>query len=361
MAGIAALSIGDVITNTLSDLQKTFTDTMRQTEYPLCRLFYSQYKKGSNGGTGWDKKIRLAPKTTFQFVLPYQATATQHEDLTGKQVTPWVHWEQKMEFDERTKEMNSGGAMIIDNMKMERSGAYENIFNEMEDALTLAPLNATDARSIYGLPYWAPTLELNTADSDGGFNGKTIYFRDGTSSTTRAGLDLSLSKNARGRSFVGTYSGYTDTAFYDVLRRAVTRTNFGTLAQIEGDKPAGSSAGDMYLLASHDMCDQIEARINRGPDFQQGDTERFTDPQFRGIKFIRTPTLGNLAYSPVYGIKRSKVFGIVLKDTWMKELPAMNSQATPLTWVVPIVATCNLTCDDPRSGIFVLHTVRTAA
>lgn len=361
MPGVPYTSVGDLVTNTLNDLKKTWTDTMRQTEYPLCRLFFSQYKKGSDGGTGWEKRIRLAAKTTFQFVRPFQATSTQHEDLTGKQITPWVFWEQKMEFDERTKEMNSGGAMIIDNMKVQRSGAYENIFNRMEDALSDVPQNSTDDLGIYGLPYWAPTLELNTADADGGFNGKTIYFKDATTSTTRAGLDLNLSANARARSFVGTYSGYTDTAFYDLLRRAVTRTNFGTLAQIEGEKPAGSSPGDMYLLASHDMCDQIEARINRGPDFQQGDTERFTEAQFRGIKFVRTPTLANFAYNPVYGIKRSKVFGIVLKDQWMKEKAAMNSQATPLTWVVPIHASCNLTCDDPRSGIFVLHTVRTAA
>lgn len=361
MAGVPYASIGDLITSTLYDLPKTWTDTLRQVDYPLTRLFFSKYKSSKDGGIGYEKKIRMTAKTTFQFVRPYQATATQHEDLLAVQRTPWTFYEQKMEFDERTKEMNSGGAAIVDNMKVERSGAYENAFNRMEDALGDAPLNSSDDLSLYGLAYWAPTLELNVEDPEGGFNGKTVYFRDGTSSTTRAGIDLSLSRNARGRSFCGTYSGYADRAFFDLLRRAVTRTNFGTLAQIEGEKPAGSSPGDMYLLASHDMCDQIEERINKGPDDQKGDVERFTDPQFRGIKFIRTPTLANYAYSPVYGIKRSKVYGIVLKGDWMRELPAMNSQATPLTWVVPIVGTCNLTCDDPRSGIFVLHTTRTAA
>lgn len=360
MAGIPYQSIGDLITGTLNQLPKTFTDTMRQVDYPLVRLFYSQYKKGMDGGIGYEKKIRHSPKTTFQFVRPYQATTTQHEDVLVKQVTPWVFWEQKMEFDERTKEMNSGGPAIIDNMKSERSAAYENIFNRMEDALADVPNNSSDDLSLYGLAYWGLTLELNTSDPEGGFNGKTIYFRDGTTSTTRAGVDLSLSKHSRLRNFVGTYSGYVDTAFYDLMRRAMTRANFGTLAQLEGDKPSGSSPSDMYLLATHDVCDQIESRINKGPDDQNGDTERFTTPKFRGVKFVRTPNLANFAHSPIYGIKRSKVYGIVLKDTWMKELKALNSQATPQTWVVPIVATCNLTCDDARSGIFCLHTVRTS-
>lgn len=358
--GAPYLNIGDLITNTLNQLPKTYSDTMRQTKYPLCQLFFSQLRRSLDGGQGYEKKVRKTAKTTFQFVRPYQATSTRHEDLTVKQVTTWVFGEQKMEFDERTKEMNSGGPAIIDNMKVERSGAYEDIFNRYEDALGDAPYSASDDLSIWGLPYWAPTLELNTADPTGGFNGKTIYYKDGSSGTTRAGIDLSNADNARLRSFVGTHSGYVDQAFLDLLRRAMTRTDFGTIPQLEGDKPAGSSPSDMFLLASHAKCDDIERRINRSPDPQQGDIERFTEPMFRGVKFIRTPTLENYAYDPVYGIKRSKVYGIVLKDMWMKELKAMNSQATPLTWVVPIVCGVNLTCDDPRSGVFCLHTVRTS-
>jgi len=360
MPGIAYQSIPDLINNTLNDLPKTFTDTMRDVAYPACRLFYTQYKKNT-GGKGYEKKIRRAPKTTFQRVLPYQATSTQHEDLIAVQTTPYVFYEQKMEWDERVMRMNSGGEQIIDMMKVERSGAYENIFNELEYDLLAAPDNSTDRLHPYGLPYWFPTLELNTVDATGGFNGKTVYFRDGTSSTTRAGVDLSLAANARLRNFAATYSGYADEAFFDTLRRAMTRTDFGTLAQLEGEKPAGSSPGDMYLLATHDMCDQMAKRVNKGPDDQSGDTERFRDGQFRGVGFIRTPQLENFAYLPVYGIKRSKTTGIVLKGDWMRETPAQNSPASLQVWVTGIVGSHNLTCDDPRSGGFVLHTVRTAA
>lgn len=358
MPGVTINSLGDLLNSTLPDLPKTFTDTLRQTDYVLTRMFFTQFKRSKTGGKWYEKRIRVAAKTTFQFVNLYEPTGQLHEDLMAVQRTDWAHWQEKMVFDDREIDMNSGAARIIELMEEQRSGSYEAIFNGIEDGLTLAPANSSDLKNIAGLPYWGLTLEASTSDPEGGFNGKTVFFRDGTTSTTRAGIDLSSAANARLRNFVGTYSGYADTAFFNLLRRAITRTNFGTLMQLEGEKPAPTTAGNCYLLASHDMNDQIVERINRGPDDQQGDVERFDQAKFNGIKFVRVPTIGSLSYAPVWGVKTSKTYGIVLKDRWMKEGKALNSQSTPETWVVPIVGTCNLTCDDPRSGIFCLHTVR---
>lgn len=361
MPGVTISSLGDLLNSTLPDLPKTFSDTLRQTDYPLTRLFFTQFKRSKSGGKWYEKRIRVSAKTTFQFVNLYEPTGSMHEDLMAVQRTDWAHWQEKMSFDDREIDMNSGAARIIELMEEQRSGSYEAIFNGIEDNLTLAPLTAGDTKSLAGLPYWFPTLELNTFDPEGGFNGKTVYYRDGTSSTTIAGIDRSTSANARVKSFVGTYSGYADAAFFQLLRRAITRTNFGTLMQLEGEKPADSTSGGMYILASHDMNDQIVERINKGPDDQQGDVERFDQAKFNGIKFVRVPTIANLAYNPVWGVKKSKTFGIVLKDNWMKEGKALTSPNTPQTHTVAITGTCNLTCDDPRSGGFCLHTTRTAA
>lgn len=361
MAGARYDDLGDLLNTTLPDLPRTFSSTLRQTDYPLTRMFFTEFKRKKQGGKWYEKRIRARARTTFQFVNLYEPTGALQEDLVVVQRTDWIHWQEKMPFDDREVDANSGGAQIIEMMEERRDGSYEGIYNGLEDDLSDVPDNSSDRKHLSGLPYWAPTLELNSEDPDGGFNGKTIYFRDGTSSTTRAGVDLSDARNQRARTFVGTYSGYADEPFFDLLRRAITRTNFGTLLQLEGEKPADSSAGGMYLLADHDMNDQLVRRINKGPDDQNGDIERFDQAKFSGVKMVRVPTLSSFAYKPVYGCKRAKTFGIVLKDRWMKELKAINSQSTPETWVVPIVGTCNLTCDDPRSGIFNLHVKRTAA
>ncbi len=365
MPGAVIESLGDLLSLTLPQLPKKYTQTLRQTDYPLTRIFFSEMKKSLRGGKWYEKRIRLRARGTFQFVNIYEATGAIQQDLMGVQATPWIHWMEKMPYDDREIDINDGAPQIVELMQERRDGSYEAIYNGHEDDLGLAPQSASDRKHLTGLPFWFRTLALNAEDPIGDFNGITAYYRGGTSTTlhdtSANALDRSVLDNQRLRNFVGTYSGVADEQFFDLLRRAITRTNFGTLVELGGEAPAASTPDSCMLLADHDMNDQMVRRINKGPDDQNGDVERFTEGKFAGIRFVRVPTFGSIAYRPVYGIKRSKVKGIVLKDRWMKELKALNSQATPETWVVPIVGTCNLTCDDVRSGGFVLHTKRTAA
>lgn len=364
MAGIAYRSVADVINTTLDNLPAKYQETMQLQNLPLVKLFFTDYKQGVPGGTGHRMQIRVLDKTTHKQVLPYQGTKTKHEDVSAYQITNWTFGENKIEFDERLIRMNENGARIVEYMKMQRSAAYANTLLAKERMLCNVPDNSSDGLKYWGLPYWFRTLTAGQSDPTGGFNGKTIIWGDGstTGNTTRAGLDLSTTRNARLPNFVGTYSGYIDEAFFDLLTRAMTRTDFGTVFHLEGEKPAGSSPSDMYLIADHDRCDQMEKRVNKGPDDQGGDVRRFTDGAvtFRGVKFVRCPALSESAitYAPVYGIKRSKTKGIVLGGDWLTEGKATNSTEQLQVWVRGIFDTSNLTCDDARSGGFVLHTVR---
>lgn len=359
--GIAYRSIPDLINNTLDNLPNQFQETLRDTDAPCFKLFFGKNRKSIPSGTGHQMRIRVLDATTYKNVLPYEATSTKHDDYSVFQLTNWTFGEQKMEFDERVIRQNQGGAQIVDMMKIQRSAKQADLIFSKEDQLTGIMDSATDDRRYWGLPYWLRTLDINVADPTGAFAGKRAYFRDGTNSLLRAGIDLSTTRNGRLPNFAGTYSGYIDEAFFDLLRRALTRTAFSTFAELEGEAPASSAPADCWILASHDNCDQWIKRINKGPDDQQGDTERFQDPQFRGVKVMRVPTLGNYAYSPIYGIKRSKIHGIVLGDMWLKETEAVRSPSQLQTWVRGIHDTSNLTMDECRSGGFVLHTVRTAA
>lgn len=364
MPGVTIDSLGDLLNATLPVLPKKFSETLRQTDYPLTRLFFTEFKRSFGGGKYYEKRVRSRARSTFQFVNLYQSTPALQQDLMIVQGTRWIHWQEKMPYDDREIDINSGEAAIIELMQERRSGSYESIFNGVEDDLANRRDNSSDTLHLDGLPWWFRTLALNAEDTTGGFNGITAYFRDGTTTTlhtTGYDADRNDPQQARLRNFVGTYDGTMGKPTLDLLRRAITQTNFGTLMNLEGEKPEPSTPDSMYLLADHDINDQMVEKINRGPDDQQGDVERFTSARFAGIRFIRTPNLANFAWRPIYGIKKRKTYGIVLKNRWMRELKALNSQATPETWVVPIVGTCNLTCDDVRSGGFVLHMKRTAA
>jgi hypothetical protein len=364
MPGVTIDSLGDLLNLTLPALPRNYSETLRQVDYPLVRIFFSQFKRSFQGGKWYQKSVRARARSTFGFVNLYESTGALQEDLMINQGTRWVHWQEKMPFDDREEAMNSGVAAVIEMMQERRSGSYEAIFNGLEDDLTLAPKSATDSKSLNGLPYWFRSLDINAEDPIGSFAGIRAYFRDGTSSTLHTEgytADRNSVDNQRLRNFAGTYSGAMDTPARQLLRRAITRTNFGTIVQMNGEKPAPSTPSSMYILADHDINDQMVELINKGPDDQNGDVERFTEAKFAGIKFVRVPTLSDLAYRPIFGVKRAKTYGIVLKNRWMKELAARNSQGGPETWVVPIVGTSNLTCDDVRSGGFCLHVKRTAA
>ena len=361
MPGIAATSIVDLTNLTRAAQPNILQETQEFTAVPLVKLLLNSNRKSVSGGTGYQMNLRILDKTTARQVLPYEATSTIHEDLTAVQVTGWTHGEQKYEYDKRIIRMNQGGAQIVEYMKAQRSGAWANIWTKKERMLAGIKDSASDPLKYWGLAYWFRTLALNVADPTGSFSGKTAYYPDGTTETLRAGIDLNLARNARCPNFAGTYSGYVDEPFFDLYRRALTRTDFMVFPKLEGEAPAGSSASDCYSVASHDICDQWVKRINKGPDDQHGDTERFTDPQFRGVKTVRCPVLSEFAYNPVYGLKRNKVHGIVLGGEWLTETEPTNDASTLLTYVIGIHDTSNLTVDDCRSGGFVLHTVRTAA
>lgn len=360
-AGIAYRSVQDVINSTLDNLPAKYQETVALSNHVLVKLFFTDFRQGVPDGTGYRMNIRVLDATTHKQVLPYQGTKTKHEDVSAFQVTDWTFGENKIEFEEKLIMMNGGGSRIYEYMKMQRSAKYANTILVKERMLANLPDNPSDSLKYWGLPYWFRTLNTGAADPTGGFNGKYVIWPDGTAATTlRAGLDLNTTRNARLPNFVGTYSGYIDEALFDLLTRAMTRTDFGSIFQLEGEKPAGSSPGDMYVLADHDRADQLEKRVNKGPDDQQGDVRRFTAPTFRGVKIVRTPILSEspITYAPIYGVKRAKTRGIVLGGEWLREGKAINSPEQLQTWVRGIHDTSNLTCDDARSGGFVLHTVR---
>lgn len=348
---------GDVLDATLAVLPKTYTETLRLTDYPLTRAFFESAKR-KPGGKGYEKRVRIRNRGGFRFVNAYETTSTSQEDLIAILKTPWCHWEQKMSFDEKEEAINSGESeQIIDLMQMRRADAYESIYNGIEEACISVPQNDNDDKPFFGLPYLLPPLADNEEDADGGFNVTAYTKGDGTGdSNTIQGIDRSDIANERGRTYGATYSGNADEPFFDTLRRALKRTSFRAIPNLAGDKFPQMNPN--FIFVNEDMDDQLDKRINKGPDDKQGDFERFTTPQFRGANFHRVPMMNALSYNPVWGVRTSKLYGIVLKGRWMAEKKALNSQAGIETWVKAVVGSCNLTNDDPRTSGFCIHTVR---
>lgn len=355
MPGIAVDNMGDLLNATLREMPSTFTDTLRDTDAPLTRIFMEgMLKPGS--GEGYEKRLRVMKSDLARFTNLYEFGNVRVKDVLAVQRTDYVHFERTMAFDEREKNMNSGAEQIVDLIDARRSDLYEDLVYLIEDSLASVPKSATDTKALRGPLYWLPTTVVGAAiDLVGGFNGTTARLGS-TDVTTLGNVDRSNVFNTRARSWNANYSGEIDDNFLDNFRRGRTRTQFNSLPGLKGDKPINAKPN--YLFTPHLIADQFEKRVNKGPDALQNDVNRFTDPTIAGIQIIRVPNWDNLAYLPCVAVRTAKWAARKLADRWMKEKPARNTDGSSDVWVVPVVGSCLLQCDDPRSGGFTISVNR---
>jgi hypothetical protein len=354
---------GDLLACTLPKLARTFSETLRNTDTPATKVFFGGSRAKSSSGTSYVKKVRAQVLPNFRFVNMFETRSRPINDVMVQLQMLWRHWDTHWGMDDREVAMNSDAEQIIDIIKGRRSGCYEDAYNVIEAELCGQPKSKIssgkpDTDSLWGLLYYFPTLKVGEGTvGTAGFDGDEVTYGDGDTDSVIAGADRTNIRNERLRTMVGCYDEI-DENFINVLRYCMTRTAFMTMPELEGDDPAPKTPVTMF--AAHSTVDDMIARVNQGPDDKEGDLERFSTVRFQGIPFIRTPEFDAKAFLPVVGVKLSKTYGRILKGRWFKELKPMNSREAPETWVVPTVGSCNLCCDDPRSGGFTLHKIRTA-
>lgn len=355
MPGIQLTDTGDLLNATLDELPDTFTDTVRDVDAPLFRIFLDQLRRSGNG-TGYEKQIRIRKSNLARFVNLFEYTSSRVTDVLAKQRSTWVHFERYMVFDEREEAMNSGPERIVDIMEARLSDVYEDLIFLIEDALATVPNSASHV-ALRGPLYWLPSLAAGLTDPVGGFNGTTVTYAGGSTGTLIGELERSSVFNQRGRSYNGTWTtGEIDDPFLDLLRRARRRTSFNSLPGLRGDKPDNKKPN--YLLMPQPLVEQCEKRANKGPDDYQNDLNRFVDPTIAGMQIVAVPTWDSLAYTPVVGVRTSKWIARVLANRWMLKKPARNADGSASIWHIPVEGSCLTQCDDPRSGGFHLHAPR---
>lgn len=359
---------GDLLSTTIDWYDKQYTQTQLLTEYVLLELFFGGFgsrapnvkPKRMPGGLEYTRQIRARTGGTFKFVDFYEVNPPRRADVNVTVRTPIRHWEEKAVWDEKEVDHNSGPSKIIDAVEEQMDGKYEAIANAIELALALAPVSDGHTKSLHGLPLWFRTLNLNEEDPIGGFNGRTIYFQDGTSTNILpGGADLTRPENNRLQNWAATHNGELNRATIKTIRRGLTRTGFMALPQLGGDK--GTMSGRVVLLADHDMVDQAEEQVQQGPDDIGEDLARSKGPRIRSAPLLRVPVFDFIPYRPIYGLRLGPTHGMILKDRWLKRGKPKNHPDAEDTWSVTIKGSVNLTTKDARAGGFVIHQKRTAA
>lgn len=358
MPGVATDSILDLVKSTLvEEPRMKFAETMGQTDYPLIRIFFEDAREKISSGRGLQWNLRLRTNGSFKFVRMFQTTANNWVNVMGKAFANWAMQEAKIFFDERMDEFNSGQPeQLYDLIESQESAMYEDQVAGIDQALAVAPNNAADDLAYLGLPYWLPPLGTGVSAPTGGFLGTTAYFRDGSSTSLIGGLDASDPLNERHKSYAHTYNGRVDASFYEALRRCFTRTDFKMLDQLKGKTRRGS--GQRYVLAGHDLSDQIEKYAN-AHDPQGNDPMRLKLDAItiRGVKPIRVPVFDALWPTSVFGCYTKHLYGCVHKTRWMKRRTFTHGE-NPNLIISQVDSTSQLICDDRQKAGFHLHVTR---
>lgn len=368
-AGLSATAIVDLVnTSRPREPKKHYSNTQLFVNYNAARLFFKDAREDLGGGlaTNGDSyraRIVLRAATTAQWTQPYAVTPNVLEEVTGYCGTPRAWFEGHWMFDKREPEMNAEDEQIVKVQNVRRDAAVESIYNLIEQAICSGTQAKTGtAANFQSLFTLLNTLETGTTDNTGGFNGKTFYYDDGTSSTTVLGLDASVVANARWRNWVATYSGGIDAQLVDTIRRARSRTNFQILPELKGDP--FRSGGKVTLAMGLTAFEGMTRLANAGSDVRRidggnkADPAPFTDVEVCGLPVMPVAAFENVSFSPIVGLNTKHIYGMTASNAWLNEGDPINHQQSHNVFRVPMDGTCLLTTDNRREAGFVIHTVR---
>ena len=355
----AVRSIADLINAVVADAPRgKFHETLQRRALPLSQLIFKRAKRGRDASYTMEQRLRLRAQSSARFVRPYEGFGASIGEYLGKIAGDYATIADKMAFNSIEDKINSGSTKtkIINLYDARRSAFYEGMWNLLESALAREPNNSGELdKALWGLPYWFRRI-ATTADIRGGFNGQTIRYLDGTTSTvigtgttsaTGGALDCSLPGNANARNFASSYSGTFDLTAFKSLRRLLRRTQFMRLDGLKGEL---GQSGEQWCLMPEDQFEQYEDLVNTGPDDNKGDMTKHSKIKLDGTVPIPVPELGALSYAPIYCLKSGHVNGNVLDGEFMKEHPAVTDPNDTFTAYVTISCMCQLEIENPRNA-----------
>ena len=357
---------GDWVDHTLDHYVSGFQNTQKYQDYPGIRtLLFGSNKKTTPGGKTWKSFLRLRPKNSVRWVGYFDVGGLVSDNYGTVLETMARHFEQHLTWDTKLLKHNSGEEQLVNTMRVDADAAMEGIWNDVEERLFSAGPSETALDGIRGLEYWGRPLGSGVVDQVGGFNGQTIVFSDGTTSTVIAvatdgsnGNDASLAANANLRNWVATHTGDMDNTTVEIVARAKNRTNFKTIPDLAGE----SQGGIKSLVMSQDFCEKY-ARLNQGaPDDWNGDaagkSADVTANRLAGFKLNQSPVLDTKSTMDIYGLNSSSIYGFVMGGEWMTPTAARQRDGSPSVWYKHITGSCGIHCENPRTGIFRIHAPR---
>lgn len=355
------MSVG-ISNSDLIDLQRTTLQNLPDLEfevaltnqtYETVNRWFKGDKKQVESGTFIERNIMLDTTGNAKHVRLFQKTPINVADAQNKLTAPWVQVQTHYSIERREALRNRAPSRYIDLLKGRRIDATVDLANLLEQRAWQTPNNQNDDLNPRGVPYWVVKAPTGTTQI-GGFVGQTIRFGDASTSTVRAGLDSSLSTNAKWRNWAFTYDA-VNADFLKRLRKAFHATSFQTPSNA-GDLE--KTNGDFRLYMGLDLLTEFEDLATKQNDNLGSDLGKyFGTVTFKGCPVIYQNQLDGDVDAPVYALNHKKFYPFVMDGDWMRESDPMMDVEQHNVMTTYIDGSYQFICLNVREGGFVGHKV----
>lgn len=321
----AAENIPDVVAGVTKALGRMkITDAVSsRTKYIGYQDFLRSSKPKWNGTYGVNRQMLLATPGNASFTSPYKVVALDNVDTVKSVTAPMRFARTGWTISEMVIAMNAGGndaEKIIDLVQTQRLGCMIDLIEMLELAFWSKPSSSSDEVTPYGVQYWIVWTGGNAFDG-----GTPSGFSDvgGLSPTTYANL----------KNWSGTYTAFIEDDFFDVLRNALTLTDFEPPVEVPEYGQGMTAMQALYggITMRNELVKAYRAQ-NENLALELLGIGKI--PVLNGIPFKYVPTLDdttivNSGSMPLYGIDWSTLEIHGVKGFNMKEYASLRHPDQP--------------------------------
>jgi hypothetical protein len=353
--GVPITSLLDLVDHSLAafDERGTFHGAMDLQEYVIMDELWDLNPTSFDNGKRLEWRYIFDNDGSAKHVNRFEPTDPNYGMGRSLGFVEWVTAQGYCTFEDVLMTLDRGESALIDYMDDRYWRGAASKVEMLEETAVGAPDSATDTKNPSGFEYWVNYLNSGTTDTVGGFNGQTVIFGDGSTSTTVGGINRAT--QAKARNWAATKTGINMT-FIDTVRRGLKATKWKVpkrLRQYVKNKESKRRA-----LFNHNDLSEYERMVNSGGDNRNGDINPFHDEvTLLGVSTRGLPAMNGMTYSPVY-IMDFRDYGPVVHRTWnWKRSKAMRDVRFHLQSVVFWDTLYNYRLKDPRRHLVVHNAV----
>lgn len=362
MAGLAlnSTNFADLFGHALPHFKDfgKFRATWPQQRFDIVDEWFGKkaYKVGE--GHQIEGRIIYGDNGSFRFVNLHERTPINFVDVVSKVTMPWCFAEGKVTWESREADMRKGKAAIVDYMKTQMFAGLKSVYVGVDASGFGGPYDSGDTKVPMGVPFWIQYLPNGTTDYDGSFNGRSVVYGDGTSSTSANVGGVNRASITQARNWAFNKSGMNGTTI-DSMLRAKVYCGFNPPRSLREFIQWQAAQLRVYMSLA-DYSDYLKL-VNAGPDNRNADLMPFHGVvNFMGMECLPTPQLEGMAYEPMYMLDLNQIRPVVHEKWWMKQTEPMNDREAPHENVIQIDCQYNFFCENPREAGCVGHAPLTA-